>query len=60
MCEIMEKYMSEAEKKGQEQERIRAICKLMSKGFDKTVIMDLDYTEAEYEEAEEALLATVS
>ncbi len=64
MCEIMEKYMSEAEengvKKGQKQERIRTICKLMSKGYNKASIMDLDYTEAEYEEAEKALLATVS
>jgi len=55
MCEIMERYMDEAKK----QERIAAICKMIKKGFDKATILDLDYTEAEYEEAEKNMFVSV-
>lgn len=55
MCEIMERYMDEAKKK----ERVSAICKMITKGFDRDTILDLEYTEEEYEEAEKLLLVSV-
>lgn len=52
MCDIMDKYL----KKAKNEERKNAICKLIRKGFDKNTILDLDYTEYEYEEAEKSML----
>ena len=75
MCEIMEKYLSEAKNEGwtegraegraegitegKTEERIKAIQKMLHKGFDKQTILSLDYTEEEYQEAEAAMLAPV-
>ncbi len=48
VCEIMERYIKE--------ERLSAIKKMIKKGFDKELILSLDYTEEEYDEAERSLL----
>ena len=67
MCEIMERYLKEAEKAGKEagvkagekSERIRTIQNMLAKGFAKDVIRSLDYTKEEIGEAEALLMATV-
>lgn len=71
MCEIMEKYMSEAKeagikegkeagiKEGREAGIKEAICRLIEKGYDKHMILDLGYTESEYKEAEALMLTSV-
>ncbi len=91
MCEIMEKYMSEAKaagikegkevgmkegkaagiKEGKEvgmkegkaagikEGKRQAICRMIKKEFDKQTILDLGYTEFEYEEAKESISASV-
>ena len=63
MCEVMEKYMREAveesRRAAQKDERINMICKMIRKGFDRDTIMDLDYTEDEYNEAEQTMLTSV-
>ena len=63
VCEIMEKYLSEAKNEGitegKTEERIKAIQKMLHKGFDKQTILSLDYTEEEYQEAETSILTTV-
>ena len=51
MCKIMEDIVKE--------ENIKRIAKMISKGYSKEEILDLDYTEEEYEEAEKELIATV-
>lgn len=59
MCELMERYMNEAEEKGKKLERIEAIRNLIHENFDKETILRLKYTEAEYVEAEKSMLASV-
>ena len=39
--------------------RAEAIGKMIQKGYSKEAILDLGYTEAEYQEVEQKLLATV-
>lgn len=67
MCEIMEKYMDEAKAAGikegkaagiKEEKRL-AICRMIKKEFDKQTILDLGYTELEYEEARESMPVSV-
>lgn len=75
MCEIMEKYMDEAKAAGikegkaagikegkaagiREEKRL-AICRMIKKEFDRQTILDLGYTELEYEEARESMPASV-
>ena len=58
MCEIMERYMNEAEEKATKRERINTICKMIRKGFDRDTIIGLDYTEDEYAEAEKSMIAS--
>ena len=55
MCEIMEKYLKEAEKA----ERIKAVQKLIVKGCDREFILELDYSPEEYQEAEASLMTDV-
>ena len=71
MCEVMEQYMNEAKeagikegkeagiREGKAAEKKQIICRMIQKGFEKEVIIDLGYTESEYEEAEKSLLASV-
>lgn len=59
MCEIMEKYMDEAKAAGIREEKRLAICRMIKKEFDKQTILDLGYTELEYEEAREFMSASV-
>ena len=79
MCEIMEKYMSEAKAAGIKEGKAagikegkaagikegkaagikEAICRLIEKGYDKQTILDLGYTEAEYNEAKALTLTSV-
>lgn len=51
MCEVMESIIKE--------ENIKRIVKMIKKGYSKKEILELDYTEAEFEEAEQNLLQTV-
>ncbi len=44
---------------GIKEEKRQAICRMIKKEFDKQTIMDLGYTELEYEEAKESMLASV-
>lgn len=37
----------------------QAICRMIKKGFDRQTILDLGYTESEYEEARESMSASV-
>ena len=55
MCEVMEKYENMAIKKN----NIIKIKKLIINGVDKDVILNSDFTEEEYEEAEKELLQLV-
>ncbi len=41
------------------EENIKRIVKMISKGYSKEEVLELDYTEEEYEEAEKGLFATV-
>ena len=41
------------------EENIKRIVKMISKGYSKEEVLDLDYTEEEYVEAEKGLFATV-
>ena len=51
MCEVMKKH----ERLAVREERIDKIKKMISKGCSKEFILDLDYTEEEYAEAEAEL-----
>ncbi len=55
VCEVMQRYENIAIKK----ERLQAIEKMILKGCSKEFILDLDYTENEYAEAESELLQSV-
>ena len=59
MCKIMEDIVKEENQKILREENIKRIVKMISKGYSKEEILDLDYTEEEYEEAEKGLLTTV-
>ena len=45
--------------KEERQKTIKRITKMISKGYSKEEILELDYTEEEYKEAEKELQATV-
>uniref|UniRef100_UPI0040572EC0 hypothetical protein n=1 Tax=Acetatifactor sp. TaxID=1872090 RepID=UPI0040572EC0 len=55
VCEVMEKYENMAVKK----DHIEKIKKMLRKGYSKDDILELDYTEEEYAEAEKELLQLV-
>ena len=65
MCKIMEDIVKEEnekilkELKEERQKTIKRITKMISKGYSKEDMWELDYTEEEYKEAEKELLATV-
>ena len=46
-------------REGKAAEKKQIICRMIQKGFEKEVIIDLGYTESEYEEAKKSLLASV-
>lgn len=52
MCEVMQQY----ERIAIQKDHIEKIQKMIKKGYSKEEILDLDYTEEEYAEAEEKLL----
>ena len=54
MCEVMKKY----EKLAVREERIDKIKKMIAKGCSKEFILDLDYTEEEYAEAEATMYSS--
>ena len=68
MCKTVEDYAKdyaeEREKiglekgleKGRSEERRSAICKMLQNGFSREMILSLDYSEAELEAAEQAML----
>lgn len=51
VCEVMQKYENIAIQK----DHIAKIKKMIQRGYSKEEILDLDYTEDEYTEAEKAL-----
>ena len=52
VCEVMQKY----ENMAIQRDHIEKIRKMIQKGYSKEAILDLDYTEEEYLEAEALLL----
>ena len=56
MCKTVEDYARECEKigrsEGRSEERVNAIRKMLKNGFTREVILSLDYSEAELEDAE--------
>ena len=63
MCEVAQKLIAEgrAEGKaeGKAEERILAIQKMIRRGYSKNDILELEYTENEYAEAEAGLCQMV-
>lgn len=59
MCEIMEKYEKMAADKATDKERIDTISKMIKKNYSKEAILDLDYTEEEYQKAAQRVSANV-
>ena len=59
MSKIMDEYLAEQKVVWRKAEHIETIAKMIQKGFTKEVILDLDYTEEEYSEAEKSLLTSV-
>ena len=59
MSKIMDEYIAEREKAWLKAEHMGKISKMIQKGYTKESILDLDYTEEEYLEAEKSLLTTV-
>ena len=54
-----EEGLEEGREQGREEERISAIQKMLKKNYSKEQILDLDYTEDEYFQAETELLQLV-
>ncbi|MFQ9112531.1 MULTISPECIES: hypothetical protein [Butyribacter] len=54
-----EDIVKEENEKILKEENIKRIVKMISKGYSKEEVLELDYTEEEYEEAEKGLFATV-
>lgn len=52
VCEVMEKYEGIAVKK----ERIKMIQEMLKNGFEKDIILKMNFTEDEYSEAEKQLM----
>ena len=55
MCEVMQRYEKMAAEAAKHEERMQAIKNMIAKGYTKDSILDLDYTEEEYAEAESEL-----
>lgn len=56
MCKTVEDYAEEREKIGRSEERKNAIRKMLQNGFNREMILSLDYSEAELEAVEKELL----
>ena len=56
MCKTVEDYAKEREKKGRSEERMNAIRKMLQNGFNREMILSLDYSETELETVEKELL----
>ena len=56
MCHIVQALEEEGIKKGMKQERINQIQRMIKKGKVKEEILDWEYTEEEYVEAERRFL----
>jgi hypothetical protein len=56
--EYMTLLMRDKEKieEGRKEERLKAINRMLAKGCDKAFILSLDYSEEEYEQAEQSML----
>ena len=52
MCEVMQRYEKMAAEAAKHEERMQTIKNMIAKGYTKESILDLDYTEEEYAEAE--------
>ena len=55
MSEVMQRYEKMAAEAAKHEERMQAIKNMIAKGCSKEFILDLDYTEEEYAEAESEL-----
>ncbi|MFG6355435.1 MAG: hypothetical protein K1W26_01220, partial [Acetatifactor sp.] len=51
--------IKEGKEAGLQEGKRQAICRMIKKGFDRQTIMELGYTELEYEEAEASETASV-
>lgn len=56
MCKTVEDYAEEREKIGRSEERMNAIRTMLQNGFNREMILSLDYSEAELEAVEKKLL----
>ena len=59
MCEVAQALEEKGIKKGIKKERIRAIKRMLLRGYSKESILGLDYTEEEYAKAESKLKCLV-
>lgn len=59
MCKTVEDYAEEREKIGRSEERMNAIRKMLQNGFNREMILSLDYSEAELEAVEKELLTRI-
>ncbi len=55
VCEVMQRYEKIAVDEAMHTERMAKIKKMIQKGYSKEEILDLDYSEDEYVEAEQEL-----
>ena len=56
MCNVAQALEEKGIKKGIEQEKVNRIQKMIEKGYSKTDILDIGYTEEEFFEAENQML----
>lgn len=56
MCKTVEDYARNYARDYAMQERLDAICRMIKKNYSKEDILDLGYSEKEYEKAEQGML----
>ena len=59
MCEVAHALEEKGIQKGMKKERVKAIKRMLIKGYSKESILGLDYTEEEYAKAESKLKQTL-
>lgn len=56
MCKTVEDYAKDYAMQERSEERLDAICRMIKKKYSKEDILDLGYSEEEYEKSEQVLL----
>ena len=59
MCIVIQTWEERGIEKGIEKERLNTIQRMLRRGYSKEDILDWEYTEEEYAEAERQLLQSV-